>query len=46
MTGADVLVIIMGVIAGGVGIFCFFSEHSGSGKAESEQKEIKEGDRE
>lgn len=44
MTGADVLVIIMGVISVGIGIFCFFSEHLNGNKHDSEQEEIKEGD--
>ena len=44
MTGADILVIIMGVIAVGIGIYCFFTEHFSSGKSDSEQKEIKGGD--
>lgn len=44
MTGADILVIIMGVIAVGIGIYCFFTEHFSSDKSDSEQKEIKGGD--
>lgn len=44
MAGTDVLVIIMGVVAVGIGVYCFFSEHFGSGKCDLEQKEIKEGD--
>lgn len=44
MTGADILVIIMGVMAVGIGIYCFFSEHFSFGKGDSEQKEVKEGD--
>ena len=45
MTGADILVIIMGVMAVGIGIYCFFSEHLSSEKNDSEQKEIEGGDR-
>ncbi|MGN0437825.1 MAG: hypothetical protein ACI4F4_04820 [Lachnospiraceae bacterium] len=44
MTGADILVIIMSVIAFGIGIYCFFTEHFSSGKSDLESKEIKEGD--
>lgn len=35
MSGFDILVVIMGVIAGGVGIFCFVTEQT----ADKEDKE-------
>lgn len=44
MSGLDILVIVMGVIAGGVGIFCYVKEHLGADKEETVQKEIKEGE--
>ena len=45
MSGLDILVIVMGVIAGGVGIFCYVTEQLGADKEETVQKEIKEGER-
>lgn len=44
MSGLDILVIAMGVIAGGVGIFCFVTEHLGADKDETEHVELKEGE--
>lgn len=44
MSGLDVLVIAMGVIAGGVGFFCYVTEHLGADKEETVQKEMKEGE--
>lgn len=43
MTGTDILVLIMGIIAGGVGIFCFLSEHFSSEKEKKTMKGEKEG---
>ena len=44
MSGLDVLVIARGVFAGGVGFFCYVTEHLGADKEETVQKEIKEGE--
>lgn len=44
MSGLDILVIIMGVVAGGVGIFCFVTEQLGNGKDENTKTGVKEGE--
>lgn len=43
MTGADILVILMGVIAGGVGLFCFVSEHFENDREAENETEKREG---
>jgi len=45
MSGLDILVIIMGVVAGGVGIFCFVTEQLGNGRDENTNKDVKEGEK-
>lgn len=39
MSGFDILVVIMGVIAMGAGVFCYVTEQRGEEKEEEENKE-------
>ncbi|MDE6434748.1 MAG: hypothetical protein K2L07_11040 [Lachnospiraceae bacterium] len=44
MSGLDILVIIMGVVVAGVGIFCFVTEQLGSNKEETTKNDVKKGE--
>ncbi len=45
MSGLDILVIIMGVVAGSAGIFCFVTEQLGNGRDENTKTDGKEGEK-
>lgn len=44
MAGTDILVMIMGIIATGLGVACFFSEHFHSGKETVIKEQPEKGD--